>query len=354
MKFLITGYTGLGNFILKTPLLANIHRCFPGSSIDLIYGLSWGAECVLQESKVISHYHYLDQKSTLASKLTFLLRLRRHNYDVLLLPIDSTPRFLYLFYWMIGAKKVIKHILIKKNSYSSALINAINLIYFAPITIVPILIGRHEIDLNIDLLTPYPNLAIDRKIKTYVSCKADDVFMKKIPSRYIAIQASASNGAVTPKTCSPSLFTNLIRRLQIDFPEYGIVLVGDKGDANTYLRRLGSSEFVIDMLGKTSFNQLCNLLKSATLVISHDSAVMHIADAFDTPLIALYGPTDYSRTHPRSNKARVLVSNNSCTNLMYGYNMSEKEIAKRYKDYYCMNNIKVDMVMLAAKKIMEL
>ncbi len=47
----------------------------------------------------------------------------------------------------------------------------------------------------------------------------------------------------------------------------------------------------MELLGKTSLNQLSALSKRANLFFGVDSAPMHIAAAVDTPVIALFGPS---------------------------------------------------------------
>ena len=63
-------------------------------------------------------------------------------------------------------------------------------------------------------------------------------------------------------------------------------MVGDKGEnvLDTKIRKLNNK--IIDITGKTNFNQLCNILYKSKLTICHDSGIMHIANALKGPLIA--------------------------------------------------------------------
>jgi ADP-heptose:LPS heptosyltransferase len=54
----------------------------------------------------------------------------------------------------------------------------------------------------------------------------------------------------------------------------------------------------VNLGGQTTLKELAYLYKSASLVITPDSGPMHIAAAVGTPVVALFGPTDPSRTGP--------------------------------------------------------
>jgi len=60
-----------------------------------------------------------------------------------------------------------------------------------------------------------------------------------------------------------------------------------------------------DLTGKTSLCDAIDLLSLASLVISNDSGLMHVAAALDKPLMAIYGPTTADFTPPLTDKAEI-------------------------------------------------
>ncbi len=48
---------------------------------------------------------------------------------------------------------------------------------------------------------------------------------------------------------------------------------------------------IISMIGKTNIKELKAIIAEAKLLISNDSACVHLASAFDVPTVALFGPT---------------------------------------------------------------
>jgi len=80
-----------------------------------------------------------------------------------------------------------------------------------------------------------------------------------------------------------------------------IILAGDKEDAeiNRYIARASGVQ-VLDLSAKTTLNELAYLLKRASLLISNDSAPLHIASYLDTPVVAIFGITDDEKYGPWS------------------------------------------------------
>jgi ADP-heptose:LPS heptosyltransferase len=58
--------------------------------------------------------------------------------------------------------------------------------------------------------------------------------------------------------------------------------------------------------GTTDLVQLCALIASADLVISCDTAAVHLAAAYRRPQIALFGPTNPFHWRPRHDRAMVI------------------------------------------------
>ena len=101
MKVLISSYTGLGNFILKTPLIKAIHETYPDCQVDLLFGLPWGAENVLKNSSLINMQYWLTPRVSFLEKRKVFKELQKNKYDLVILPFDSSPSASYAF--VVGA-----------------------------------------------------------------------------------------------------------------------------------------------------------------------------------------------------------------------------------------------------------
>ncbi|MDD4956465.1 MAG: lipopolysaccharide heptosyltransferase II [Candidatus Omnitrophica bacterium] len=92
------------------------------------------------------------------------------------------------------------------------------------------------------------------------------------------------------------------------------VLIGAEED------KLEASEFMkttlakpIDAVGKTNIGQFIALIKRCDIVVTGDSAPMHVASAVNTPFVSYFGPTDPARHLPPSGKKKVLHRKVKCS-----------------------------------------
>lgn len=88
---------------------------------------------------------------------------------------------------------------------------------------------------------------------------------------------------------------------------FAVWLLGSPKDrpvAETIAAAAGPEALVL--AGRTSLEQVVDLLAMADLVISNDSGLMHIAAALDRPQIALYGSSSPEYTPPLSRRSRIV------------------------------------------------
>jgi heptosyltransferase II len=67
-----------------------------------------------------------------------------------------------------------------------------------------------------------------------------------------------------------------------------------------------------NLAGKTSVRQLMALLSQCRLLITNDSGPMHVAAAFDVPIVAIFGSTDHTTTSPVSPSCRIVRKSTEC------------------------------------------
>ncbi len=89
------------------------------------------------------------------------------------------------------------------------------------------------------------------------------------------------------------------------------------------------------LTGKTSLSELAAILSLADLFITNDSGPMHLANVLKIPMVALFGPTEPSRTGPFQPPAKVIHKGAPCWPCSY------RECPF---DHRCMSNISPEEV----------
>jgi heptosyltransferase-2 len=76
---------------------------------------------------------------------------------------------------------------------------------------------------------------------------------------------------------------------------------------------VASAGTAISLCGRTSLAQALDLIGAATLVVTNDSGLMHVAAALGRPLVALYGSSSPDYTPPLSDKAAIIWRKPDCS-----------------------------------------
>ena len=95
-----------------------------------------------------------------------------------------------------------------------------------------------------------------------------------------------------------------------------VVLVGTRPspDLHETLRRYPQAvPHVVDLSGRTNLPTLAALCGRASLCIGTDSGVLHLAAAMGTPVVGIYGPTDWRRTGPQGASHRLIHLDLPCS-----------------------------------------
>jgi len=73
---------------------------------------------------------------------------------------------------------------------------------------------------------------------------------------------------------------------------YGVVITGGPGEGDEAAATAEAMEApAVNLAAKTTARELAALVAEAALVVSNDSAPVHVASAFDTPTVAVFGAT---------------------------------------------------------------
>lgn len=172
-----------------------------------------------------------------------------------------------------------------------------------------------------------------------------EIFARKT----LGLNPGASYGSA--KRWYPLYFAKVAQEFANDFD---IVIFGGSNESkicDEIARQLSKNGVKFtNLCGKTTIKELCEMIagiaKSGGIFITNDSGPMHIAAAFKTPTIALFGPTRWRETSPYANEnARILHLNLPCMPCM-------KRVCP-LGTHACMKNLLPQMAIDAIKELEE-
>lgn len=347
-RVLISGYTGLGHFVMKTVLIRQIEELYPGCAVTIIAGNAFGTEHVLSGYRTL----ILKEESGAFHKLFFFLKLRSERFDAVFLPCDASPRFLLRGCALAGIPIRVGHVFPEFPVPS----------YYYNVQ-VPVRRGgvRSEIDLNLDLLeavygAPFrrryrPAVDVDRRLEVLEAHGLK-------PRSYVAVQPGAANGMPTTKRWLEEHFRELLRRLLEAYPALQIVVLGDRGDAPIASRVCdgADSERLKNLAGRTDLPATKTLIAHSRFLICHDSGLLHLGNAIGVPVLAIYGPSDPDYYAVQLPTFHLLRERCDCPQqgLFPGlYDAREDESAERCPVPECMRRLSVDKVFAKCAEILE-
>jgi ADP-heptose:LPS heptosyltransferase len=137
---------------------------------------------------------------------------------------------------------------------------------------------------TLDLLDVEP----DKKGLEYFFRPEDEIDIKKLPEflheKYIGFAIGAKHET---KKLTQSKIEDIISNL-----DHPVILLGDKNDEETGDIIAGNLPGkVYNACGKFSINQSASLVKQSSLMITHDTGLMHVAAAFNKIILSVWGNT---------------------------------------------------------------
>lgn len=201
--------------------------------------------------------------------------------------------------------------------------------------------GLHHVDYYLQMLRHLGIVGEDRRLRLALTHAEQDWAARRLGSgKWVAVNPGASYGAA--KRWIPERFAAVADGLAAEFG-VRVVLTGGPGEIEIGSDIERSMKTVpLNLIGQTSVRELMAVLSHCRLMVTNDSGPMHVAAAFDVPIVAVFGPTDHTTTSPLSDNCRIVRSEVDCAPCM----LRECPI-----DHRCMTGVTADMVLAAARDL---
>jgi len=282
-KVLLIRMSELGDIILTTPVIRGLKTRFPGARIDYLTKVQFKE--VLSLHPLVRKVIGFDSKEGILGLVRLIQDLREERYD-LIVDLHINPRSILVRYfsgaWMMRSyrkysmeRRILKWFRINLLKDGGSVVER----YFSALE-----------DFGVSANGAGPELYISQADKQKARAIIEQAGLSG--RRLIGlVPGSRRRNKIWPL----ERFARAGEELAKEF-DAGVVILGGEGEqeiAEGVYDRLKQAgiERVVNVSGKLSIMESSAVIGELELVISNDTALMHIATAVGAPVVAIFGPT---------------------------------------------------------------
>lgn len=272
--------SNIGDVILALPVLDTLFGNFPEAKITVMTGPR--AKEIFENNPYLAKLIIYDKYAPLKEKIELFFDLAKERFDIV---IDLRNTFFGMF--LPARFRTSPFLIIPKNITHMKNKNLYRL--------------EKALKTKISLTNKKRFFYISPQNENYVNNLLEKNNINKNLDKIIVV-APVARGANRnwPKD-------NFVKMLGVLSKDYKIILVGTQADKEItkYIYK-NCSNNVFDFSGLTNLAQLAVLIEKSHLVIVCDTGVLQLASYINTPILALFGPSDEKKYGPWSKKNLVL------------------------------------------------
>ncbi|MBI4707419.1 MAG: lipopolysaccharide heptosyltransferase II [Candidatus Omnitrophica bacterium] len=321
-KILFVTLSNIGDVFLTLPALDLLREKFPDSKVTVISGKRTAE--IFENNPLIAKLIIYDKKSGITDKIRLLLELKKERFDLV---VDLRNSFFGMFLpakykSKFSVPKNIRHMR-DKHLYKLKIKS----------------IERKSKSQGLELNTGGKSLCLSAEDEKYIA----EILKKNNIAPEDKIIVIAAGGRSHTKRWPKEKFAELAGRIGKNL-KAKIILAGDKDEVaiNKYISEHSECP-VVDLSAKTNLAQLGCLLKKAQLLVTNDSASLHLASYLNVPVAAIFGPTNDAKYGPWSENSVVIKKEIFCRPC--------EKAQCRFGTLECLSLIKVDDVFRAVKNL---
>jgi lipopolysaccharide heptosyltransferase II len=302
---------------MYTPALRLLRERYPAARIDLQVGNKTGCEEVISGAGLFDNVYNLPYSAGLRAWARRIREIRETAYDLTINEFHSHSWQLALLVAASGAPHRAGHV---TSPGWPAEFSRYGFVFDIGVVMRE---DEHEIERYLDLVAAVgARPAALGEVPTFIHLADED---REFARRFLDGEGDDSQSKIIgfQPGSSPTMawkqwpidrYRDVIGRLMEDSSYSRIVLFGSPAEEEMVrglARGLGSR--VTIAAGKTSVKQVAALIERCDLLVCNDSGLMHAAVAVGTPVVAIYGPTDYRRTAPLGPLHRIIRHELPCS-----------------------------------------
>src|SRR3972149_2402689 len=159
--------------------------------------------------------------------------------------------------------------------------------------------------------------------------------------RIVGINPGATYGSA--KRWFPDRFAQVADTLAEELAS-AVVLMGSASEAPLSAEiEATMGRKAVNLAGRTTVREMMALLSSCSFLVTNDSEPMHIGAAVGVPMVTIFGPTDWRKTSPWTDRAKIVRVDVDCSPC------HRRECDRGHE---CMLGVTAGMVVAAARELM--
>ncbi len=335
MKIIIILPNWIGDVIMSLPFLEKSREVFKDAKIKIlikkdIYPL------IEENCKTLNISPIFYTKKNFISSLQLIKKLKKENFDIGFILPRSYRMFLITLFSKV--KKIYGYADTIKSFF-----------YFKSLKRDKKSLSQHRVYYYLDILSLYKNFDYNIKPQLKINDKNKiwaDEFLKKYQINnkiIIGINPGATYGEA--KCWKKDNYLILINKLKSIKNNFYFIVFGGK-DNISYNSVFDNIKNCLNLTGKLTIDKSAALIDKCNIFITNDTGPMHIADALNIDIIAIFGPTDPNETPPFTKRDYLLYKKLSCSPC------KKRECPENTNK--CMELITVDKVVECVKKILKI
>lgn len=336
-KILFFKLGAAGDIILAVPSLRMIRKKFPQAYIGVMVDRKWTG--LLSDCPYVNEVIPVDRRKL--SRWSYLLkmaaRIRREHYD---LSIDlQNSKWTHLLAWLSGIQE--RHGF--RRGWAGKLLNS-GVPYAENV--------ESPVENQFHIISKVGVRECDSKLELWASPESEQKINKWMaslnvePSTKLIGFAMGSSSKWPSKRWPLENFEALAERL-LKNKDCRIICIGAHEDLPPESRpKWLYSKYVVNLLGETSLADLVALSKRLSVMVTGDTAPLHVAGAAGISTIALFGPTNPKRHLPPGAPITLFYKSIACQPCYRGDCGNSEKLA-------CLKQISVDEVFDAVQKCLN-
>ena len=350
-RILIYGQMGIGNMIMFTPFLKTLRDYFPSSQIRVLFLRKNGADQVLEGGNLVDEiviWNYWDL--SLRRRLKAIWQMKSWKPDLIISRFASRPIDYALIALLSRAPYRMGHV------SSAGWKGRYDYLNNYPVKMNE---NEHEIDRDLRLAVNAGIPIIDNKTVFHIGNDDEQysrAFLEKhginADEQFVTIQLGTSPTQSWKRwemdkwsRLTENLLQNNIKIVAVGSPDERDLI--EKAFAGLAIKPISP----IIAAGELTLKQTAAVIRRSHLTICHDSGLMHVAAAMDTPVVAIFGPGDHIKTAPLDKKHIIIRKDLTCSPCVTMKGLAKVEACQ---NRVCLSSISVEEVWQAVRRQLKI